>query len=104
MCLSSAWIYKHKAEGNPSIFMSFMSKIIAMDLQQQDENAEAASLVSNFSLNVVTQHPNDVIATALYDQELAEREQRANQGVEEGHWKGLYEGTQTGQYVPGTIA
>lgn len=70
-----------------------------MDLQRQDENAEAASLVSSFSLNAATQHPDDAIATALYEQELAERQQRANQVLEERQWKGFYESTQIGRYV-----
>ena len=70
-----------------------------MELQQHDENMEAASLVSSFSLNVVTQHPDDVIATALYDQELAQRGQRTNRLLEERQWKKLYEDTRAGRYV-----
>ena len=77
----------------------FHFKIIAMELQQYDENVEAASLVSGFSLNVVTQHPDDVIATALYDQELAQRGQRTNQVLEERQWKEFYEDTRAGRYV-----
>lgn len=70
-----------------------------MELQQQDENVEAASLVSSFSLNIVAQHPNDVIATALHDHYLAQRGQITNQAPEERQWKELYENARSGQYV-----
>jgi hypothetical protein len=70
-----------------------------MEPQQQDENAEAASLVSSFSLNVAAQHPDDVIAATLYDQELAQRRQRADQVLEERQWKEFYENTGAGRYV-----
>jgi hypothetical protein len=78
-------------------------KIAAMDLQHQHENEEAASLVSSFSLNVATQQPDNEIATALYEQERAERHERANQVPEERRWKGFYESNQTGRYVTLTI-
>jgi hypothetical protein len=71
-----------------------------MELQLQDENAEAASLVSSFSLNVGTQHPDDVIATALHDQQLAQRQQRLTQEVpEERLWKNFYEDTGSAGYA-----
>jgi hypothetical protein len=70
-----------------------------MELQQQDENAEAASLVSSFSLNIAAQHQDDVIATALYDRELSQRRQRANQALGERQWKEFYENSGAGRYV-----
>ena len=62
-----------------------------MDSQLQDENAEASSLVSGFSLNVASRYPNDVVATALLEQELAQRRQRPNQVRETRKWKQFYE-------------
>jgi hypothetical protein len=70
-----------------------------MELQQQDENAEAASLVSSFSLDIAAQHQDDVIAIALYDQELVQRRQGANQVLGERQWKEFYENTGAGRYV-----
>jgi hypothetical protein len=71
-----------------------------MEFQLQEETAEAAYLVSSFSLNVATQHPDDVIATALQDQELAQRQQRSTQLSEERPWKVFYEdNTRSGRYV-----
>jgi len=71
-----------------------------MELRLQEENAEAASLVGSFSLSVVTQRPDDVIATALRDQELAQRQPRLNQEVpEERLWKDFYESAGSAQYV-----
>jgi hypothetical protein len=70
-----------------------------MEFQRQNENVEAASLVSSFSLNVATTHLNDDIATALYDQQLAERHQTANRVLEERHWMEFYDGTQTARCV-----
>lgn len=71
-----------------------------MELQLQEQNAEAASLVGSFSLNVVTHRPDDVIATSLRDQELAQRQPRLNQEPpEERLWKDFYENAGSAQYV-----
>jgi hypothetical protein len=68
-----------------------------MELQRQNENVEAESLISSFSLNVATHHPDDVVATALYDQELAQRHERANQIIKDRQWKELYEDSGNGR-------
>ena len=71
-----------------------------MELQQQEENAEAASLVDSFSQNVVVQRPDDVIVISLRDQELTQRQSRPNQDLrEERLWKDLYENAGSAQYV-----
>jgi hypothetical protein len=71
-----------------------------MELQLQEENAEAISLVGSFSLNVVAQRPDDVIATSLRDQELAQRQPRLNQELPEQRlWVDFYENAGSAQYV-----
>jgi hypothetical protein len=78
----------------------FVLILISMEFQLQEETAEAAYLVSSFSLNVATQHPDDVIATALHDQELAQRQERSTQLSGERQWKVFYEdNTRSGRYV-----
>jgi hypothetical protein len=66
-----------------------------MESQLQDENAEATSLVSSFSHNIVSQYPHDVIANALSEQELAQRQQRPSQAREVRKWREFYEDTKS---------
>jgi hypothetical protein len=77
----------------------FHTQIIAMELRRQVENAEAESLISSFGLNVPAQYPDDAIATAFHEQELAQQRQRANQVLEERQWKEFYEDSGAGRYV-----
>lgn len=70
-----------------------------MESQLQDENAEAAALVSSFSLNVASQYPNDIVANAVFEQELAQRRQNRTQERETRNWRQFYEGIGSEGYV-----
>ena len=71
----------------------------SMESQLQDENAEAAALVSSFSLNVASQYPNDIVANAVFEQELAQRRQRPAEVGETRNWRQFYEGIGSEGYV-----
>lgn len=70
-----------------------------MESQLQDENAEATALVSSFSLNVASQYPNDIVANAVFEQELAQRQQRPTEVRETRNWRQFYEGIGSEGYV-----
>lgn len=71
----------------------------SMESQLQDENAEATALVSSFSLNVASQYPNDIVANAVFEQELAQRRQRPTEVRETRNWRQFYEGIGSEGYV-----
>ena len=78
----------------------FVIQLLLMELQLQEENAEGASLVDSFSLNFVTQRQDDVIATSLRDQELAQLQLSLSQELpNERLWKDFYENAGSAQYV-----
>jgi hypothetical protein len=83
----------------PSLNTCFsVVQLLPMELQLQEENAEAASLVGSFSLNIVTHRPDDVISTSLRDRELAQRQPSLNQELpEERLWKDFYENAGSAQ-------